>query len=194
MSLQQPDIADLEFQVGDHVCAFYNGGDALDDIVVDYVSRGLGTGDKCVCFMDGAASVRAQIPAGLLGREDILQFFTEDEAYLSGGAFNKDVLLRDLEAMVKEALVGGYERVRVLGDVSFVVRSSVDMRTWFTADAELNEFAPRYPQFIMCLYDLDLFDGQAVMYVLKTHPRIYVNGLIIPNPHFVPTRQFLGEL
>ena len=31
------DIADLEFQVGDHVCAFYNGGgSALDDIVVDY--------------------------------------------------------------------------------------------------------------------------------------------------------------
>lgn len=35
------DIADLEFQVGDHVCAFYNGGgSALDDIVVDYVLQG----------------------------------------------------------------------------------------------------------------------------------------------------------
>ena len=39
MSPRALDIADLGFQVGDHVCAFYNGGDsALDDIVVDYVS------------------------------------------------------------------------------------------------------------------------------------------------------------
>ena len=55
------DIADLEFQVGDHVCAFYNGGgSALDDIVVDYVSRGLRAGNKCAClsFADTAHVAR----------------------------------------------------------------------------------------------------------------------------------------
>ena len=60
------------------------------------------------------------------------------------------------------------------------------MKTWFAAESEVNELAPRYPQFIMCLYDLDLFDGETVMYVLKTHPRIFVNGLIITNPHYIP--------
>ena len=34
--------------------------------------------------------------------------------------------------------------------------------------------------------DLDLFGGDTVMYVLRTHPTIYVNGLIITNPHYVP--------
>ena len=52
----------------------------------------------------------------------------------------------------------------------------------------MSELAPRYPQFIMCLYDLDLFDGEMVMYVLKTHPRIFVNGMIITNPHYIPSR------
>jgi hypothetical protein len=63
MSLPAPDSAELGFQVGDHVCAFYNGGNSLDDIVVDYVSKGLEAGDKCVCFIDTASSVRARVPA-----------------------------------------------------------------------------------------------------------------------------------
>ena len=46
----------------------------------------------------------------------------------------------------------------------------------------------------MCLYNLDLFDGETVMYVLKTHPRIFVNGMIITNPYYVPARQFPGSL
>jgi hypothetical protein len=30
---------------------------------------------------------------------------------------------------------------------------------------------------VCCLYDLDLFDGDTVMHVLRTHPRVYVNGI-----------------
>jgi hypothetical protein len=66
MSPHAPNIAELGFQVGDHVCAFYNGGNALDDIVVDYVLKGLQAEDKCVCFIDRASSVRDRIPAELM--------------------------------------------------------------------------------------------------------------------------------
>ena len=53
------DIPDLGFQAGDHVCAFYSGGSAsLHDVVVDFVSRGLRAGNKCVCFIDTPSSVR----------------------------------------------------------------------------------------------------------------------------------------
>jgi hypothetical protein len=195
MSLRASDIADLGFKPGDHVCAFYNGGgNAHDDIVVNYVRKGLQAGNKCVCFIDTASSVRDRIPAELLSREGILQFFTEDSAYLTEGQFSKNVFLHNLEAMVKQVLSEGYDHVWVLGDVSVVARNAFDTKTWFAAESEVSEFAPRYPQFIMCLYNLDLFDGERVMYVLQTHPRIFVNGMIITNPHYVPTRQFLGNL
>jgi len=193
MSLRTSDIAELGFQVGDHICAFYNGGNSLDDIVVDYVSKGLQAGDKCVCFIDTASSVRSRIPAELMTREDILQFFTEDEAYLPGGHFSKDALLVGLEGLVKEAVSTGYDHLRVLGNVSWIVRSTVDMNTWFAAESGVNELATRRLQFIMCLYDLDLFDGEAVMYVLQTHSKIFVNGMIITNPHYIPRRQFLDS-
>ncbi len=194
MGPRATDIPELGFQVGDHVCAFYSGGSAsLHDVVVDFVSRGLRAGNKCVCFIDTPSSVRDRIPAELMPRDDILQFFTEEEGYLPEGYFSKDAFISNLETMVKGVLSDGYDRVWLVGDASVVARKAVDMKTWFTAESEVSELAPRYPQFIMCLYDLDLFDGEMVMYVLKTHPRIFVNGMIITNPYYIPARQFPGS-
>ena len=195
MSLRAADIPELGFRVGDHVCAFYNGGsNSLDDIVVNYVSKGLQAGNKCVCMIDTASSVRDRIPGELVSRDGILQFLTEEEGYLPEGYFSKDTFIRNLEARVKGALSDGYDRFWLIGDGSVIARNAVDMKTWFTAESEVSELAPRYPQFIMCLYNLDLFDGETVMYVLKTHPRIFVNGMIIANPYYVPARQFPGSL
>ena len=196
MGSRAPDIADLDFQVGDHVCAFYNGGGSiLDDIVVDYASRGLQAGNKCAClsFADTASSVRDRIPPELMSREDILQFITENQAK---GGFSVEAGLRRLETVVKEALSDGYGRLWALGDMTFVARDVPprSMKTWFTYEAEVNELASRYPQFIMCLYDLDQWAGELIMSVLKTHPRIFVNGLILNNPYYVPLHQFLGSL
>jgi hypothetical protein len=190
------DIADLEFQVGDHVCAFYNGGgSALDDIVVDYVSKGLRAGNKCAClsFTNTASSVLDRIPPELMSREHILQFITENQAK---GGFSVEAGLRTLEAMAKEALSDGYGRLWLIGDASFVARDLPpgSLKTWFTYEAEVNELASRHQQFIMCLYDLDRWAGELVMSVLKTHPRIFVNGLVLSNPYYIPLRQFLATL
>ena len=37
-----------------------------------------------------------------------------------------------------------------------------------------------------------LQSGDTVMYVLRTHTRIFLNGLIVTNPYYIPKRQFLG--
>ncbi len=198
MGSRAPDIADLDFQVGDHVCAFYEeGGNSLDDIVATYLSKGLQAGNKCACFSfaDTASSVRDRIPPELMSRDGILQFFTEKQ---TEGGFSVEAYLRWLEAMVKEALSDGWGRLWAVGDAAFVGRdmapTSISMKTWFTWEAQVNELASRYPQFIMCVYDLDRWAGELVMSVLQTHPRIFVNGLVLNNPYYVPPRQFLATL
>jgi hypothetical protein len=196
MGSRAPDIADLEFQVGDHVCAFYNGGgSALDDIVVDYLSKGLQAGNKCACFSfaDTASSARDRISPELMSRDGILQFYTENDAE---GGFSVEAGLRTLETMAKKALSDGYDRLWALGDMNFVARDVPprSMKMWFTYEAEINELASPRPQFIMCLYDLDQWAGELVMSVLKTHPRIFVNGLVLSNPYYLPLHQFLATL
>jgi MEDS: MEthanogen/methylotroph, DcmR Sensory domain len=195
MSPQKPDITDLGWKAGDHVCAFYNdGGNSLDDIVVAYVTNALQAHDKCVCFIDRASSVRDRIPAKLMPRDDTLQFFAKDAAYPLGGWLLPDALIRNLDAMVKNALSDGYSRCWTLVDVAYVTQNLDDVKKWFGFEAKVNEFAPRHPQFLMCLYNLDQFSGELVAYVLQTHPRIFVNGIIIPNPYYVPAHEFLGIL
>lgn len=183
----------LDFEPGDHICAFYNGGgNDLDDIVTGFVSKGLHSGDKCICFMDTPAGVRDRIPGELMPKDDILQFYTEEQGYLPDGNFSKDAFLRSMEDTAKGTLSEGYERLWIIGDTTVIIRNNIDLKAWFAAESEVSELAPRYPQFIMCLYDLNLYDGDTVMYVLSTHTRIFLNGLIIANPYYIPKRQFLG--
>jgi hypothetical protein len=140
------------------------------------------------CMVDDPAAVQSRVPARLLARDSMFHVLTEDEAYMPDGSFSKDVFIRNMETMAQEASDEGYGSFRAVGDESFLVRNGVDIREWFAAESELNKIVPDFPHFFFCLYDLDLFDGDTVMYVLRTHPRVYVNGIIIGNPHYQAER------
>lgn len=176
------------FAPGDHVCAFYSGSrNMLDDIVIDYITRGLQDGDRVFCMVDDPASVRSRVPAQLIARDGMLNVLTEDEAYMPDGHFSKDAFIRGMERMVRESSEHGYGSFRAVGDETFIVRHGVDISEWFAAESELNGLVPDHPHFFFCLYDVDLFDGDTIMYVLRTHPRVYVNGILIANPHYQAT-------
>jgi hypothetical protein len=177
------------FVPGDHVCAFYSSGrTVLDDIVVDYVTAGLRAGDRVFCMVDQPSAVSSRIPAHLMTRDEMLLVRTADEAYLPDGHFSKDTFIRAMKAKIQEASAHGYDSFRAVGDESFIIRRNVDINEWFAAESELNEIDPGFPHFFFCLYDLDLFDGSTVMHVLRTHPRMYVNGILIANPHYQADR------
>jgi len=181
-ALQDPSLG---FRPGDHVCAFYSGSrDVLDDIVVDYITKGLAAGNKVFCMVDQPSAVQSRVLPQLIARDGMLNVLTEDEAYMPDGHFSKDTFIRNMRAMVLDAFAHGYNSFRAVGDESFIIRNGVDIREWFAAESELNSIVSDYPHFFFCLYDLDLFDGAAVMHVLKTHPRVYVNGILIGNPHY----------
>ncbi len=84
----------LGFAPGDHVCAFYSGSrNVLDDIVVDYVTKGLAAGGKVFCMVDQPSSVRSRISPQLVARDGMLNVLTEDEAYMPDGHFSKDAFI-----------------------------------------------------------------------------------------------------
>ena len=173
------------FVPGDHVCAFYSSSrGALDDIVADYVTNGLAAGSMVFCMVDRPSEVRSRIPAQLGPNDETLLVLSEDEAYMPDGHFTKDAFIATIKARIAEASDHGYGSFRAVGDESFIVRNHVDITEWFAAESELNKIVPGFPHFFFCLYDLDLFDGKTVMHVLRTHPRVYVNGILIGNPHY----------
>jgi hypothetical protein len=189
MTVPAPQAPSLGFVPNDHVCAFYSSSrNVLDDIVVDYVTTGLRAGNKVFCMVDDPAAVQSRVPPQLIARDSMLNILTEDEAYMPDGHFRADTFIRTMKSMITDAFAHGYDSFRAVGDESFIVRNGVDIQEWFAAESELNEIVPDYPHYFFCLYDLDLFDGGTVMHVLRTHPRVYVNGIIIGNPHYQADR------
>jgi len=179
-------LADLGLDPGDHVCGFYNGTTIRDDVTAAWVAEGVAAGQKCVCFVNESAELLDRLGAEVTGESRSVQFCDADEAYAPGGRFCKDTMLRRLETSVTDAMTEGFEQVRLLGDMSWVIRSGVDTKTVFAYEAEVNEFSQRFPQFVLCLYDLDHFDGSLVIDVLRTHPKIILNGMFIHNPYYLP--------
>lgn len=179
-------LADLGLDPGDHVCGFYNGSDIRDELTAAWVSDGMAAGQKCVCFVDSTPGLRGRLAEVGSPGPGRVEFCDADAAYVPGGRFCKDAMLRRLEDSVTGAIGEGFAQVRLLGDMSWVIRNGVDTKTVFAYEAEVNEFSARYPQFVLCLYDLDHFDGSLVIDVLRTHPKIILNGMFIHNPYYLP--------
>ena len=74
MNLQAEDITGFGYQLGDNVRAFHDGGNDVDDIVVDHAFQGLQTGNKYVRFADRVFSVRGPSSAELMTRDGVLPF------------------------------------------------------------------------------------------------------------------------
>ena len=80
MNLQAEDITGFGYQFGDHVRAFDDRGNDVDDIVVDQASQGLQAGNSCVRFADRVSSVRDPSSAELMTLEGVLPFLAEGDA------------------------------------------------------------------------------------------------------------------
>jgi hypothetical protein len=75
----------------------------------------------------------------------------------------------------------GFQFVRSTGETTWTLKELPGLHDFLTYEAELNRFLPRYPQVIMCLYDLDHFGGEILVDILKTHPKVLMGGTVLEN-------------
>lgn len=192
-------IPGLALQAGDHVCAFYRGPEGRDEILLPFLREGLIAGDKCLAVLDEAdpdevlrrlaADVEVTVPPG----SDQIEVLTSSESYLRGGAFSLPEMLAFWSVRVGSSLgPQGYSFARSLGEMTWALRDLPGVEDLVAYEAELNDFLPRYPQVILCLYDLDRFDGGMVVDLLRTHPKIVMCGTVIDNPYYTEPAAFLA--
>jgi hypothetical protein len=189
-----PGVPGAGLSSGDHVCAFYFGPDDRDLLVRLYLRAGLLAGDRCICIVDdddpdaAAARVRERLAADLPGRGGSLTLTDSDHTYLRPGGFSTEGMIEFLDATVSGALEDGhYSRVRVMGDMSWVLRHPDLVTELFAYEAAVNDFRDRYPQVLLCLYDLERFGARMLDDILRTHPKLLLGDVLVDNPHYVGT-------
>ena len=204
-----PQVTDtLEFGVpgvpmeqGDHICALYVTQKERDEIMLPFLRAGLQAGHKCFCVVD--SSPTSQVledlgddvePKEALSRHQ-LELFTADETYLRTRPFTTEGIFDFLRQTVTVAASeGGYAFSRITGEMPWELHELPDDREeFFRYEAELNRFAPRYPQAIVCLYDLGHFGGGILLDLLRTHPKLVVSGQLVENPYYLPPDQYLSS-
>jgi hypothetical protein len=178
---------------GDHVCAFYRGRDQRDAVLLPYLREGILAGDKCISVLDDHDVEQVSKPLSLCmdveraRRTGQLDLLVSEEAYLVDGQFRLERMLGFWESRMRAALEdSGYRAARAAGEMTWALRDLPGVQDLIRYEARLNAFLPRYPQVILCLYDLERFcDGEILIGVLRTHPWVLLSGELLENPWYV---------
>jgi hypothetical protein len=186
----------LSIPAGTHICAFFRGIPERDEIMVPFLQEGLRAGDKCTCIIDdGLDEVRVALSghAGPSAAPHQLDIQPSKAAYLRRGTFSTQDMLDFWDESVGAALnEQGFPFARSAGETTWTLTELPDLHDFLTYEAELNRFLPRYPQVIMCLYDLDRFGGRVLVDILKTHPKVLMGSTILDNLYYLEPDEFLA--
>jgi len=185
----------LSIAPGTHICALFRGIPERDEIMVPFLQEGLRAGDKCTCIIDdGIDNVRDVLGEHLGGAAQQLDIQPSKDAYLRRGTFSTQDMLDFWDESVGAALnEQGFPFARSTGETTWTLSELPDLDDFLTYESELNRFLPRYPQVILCLYDLDRFGGEILVDILKTHPKVLMGSTILENLYYLEPDEFLAS-
>jgi hypothetical protein len=116
-----------------------------------------------------------------------------EDAYLKDGHFDGDRMIRMLEE-VFQASREEHGLTRAMGNMEWSLETVPGVTDIVEYETKLNYVSVKYPDPILCAYDLNRHSGSVVMDILRTHPMVIIGGMLEENPLYVPPDQFLEEL
>jgi hypothetical protein len=190
-------IPGLSVTPGTHICALFRGAQERDEIIYPYVAEGLRAGNKCLCAFDAPdeAALRAEVGSHLdldaVGEQ--LDIVWPHNVYLGRERFCPNGMLDFWDDWAKAALTADdYSFVRVGGEMTWAITEVIGSDNLSRYESELNRFTARYPQVMMCLYDLDKFGGDLLVEILRTHPKVLLGGTLMENLYYVEPDDYLA--
>jgi MEDS: MEthanogen/methylotroph, DcmR Sensory domain len=122
-----------------------------------------------------------------------LDVYLPETTYLAGGGFSTSDMLTFWAENMAKAEVEGYTFCRLVGEMTWALRDAPGVEHLIGYESELNRVTASSPVIVLCLYDLDLFNGEVVVNVVKTHPQVLIQGILIENPYYVEPDEYLGS-
>lgn len=188
-------IPGLEIGTGDHLCALYFGDTERDDILLPYLRDGLSRGSKCVVGISATqpTEVYEEIndADGYVASTQLV-VRTSQDPLLAAKDFSIQRLIEFWDGTVLSALQDGYPFVRLGAEAAWWMPQVPGMPEFIRYEAELNRYAPRHAQSILCLYDLTKYGAGLIVDLLRVHPIILLSGLVLENPYYLPPDEFLA--
>ncbi len=188
-----------DLRLGDHLCIIYRNDEEHRAILSEYMSQGLRLGQRMVYIVDArtARTLRgylrgAEVDVPAAEERGQLVFLTRDDAYMRGGEFDPQGMIRLLREETQRALDEGYEGLRVTGEMTWALRGLPGSERLMEYEALLNEFFPGSKATALCQYDARHFPAEVLLDVLRTHPIAVVGTKVYDNFYYVPPEEMLA--
>jgi anti-anti-sigma regulatory factor len=186
-------------QAGDHVCWAFDDDASLLDPTSRFVSTGIDSGEKVLCFLEELDTdellrwlTRQGIDTSSAISRGQIQFRSATESYLSTGWFKPDEVLEGWRVELQQARDEGYGNVRVIADMSWAFRplrvSAAERLAWYEAQA--NRVFAGGDATVICLYDRRRVDADELDRIAMAHhgsTLTHVNGCPWPQLRLLHT-------
>ena len=198
---QSIDLAGVNLHRHCHVCAFFHTQDQEDKVIVPFLKEGIDRGAKAFCVLDSKKRAhllheltRAGIEVSSAEKSGQFEARKWNETYVREGRFDQEAMLQLLEGVFLQGRKQGFGLSRCVAHMEWAMNYGVGTNALLEYEARLNHLIKRYPDPVLCVYDLAKFNGSVLMDILRTHPMVIIGGLIAENPFYVPPEVFLEEL
>ena len=183
-----------------HICAFFNSREEQDRVLMPFFKEGFERGEKLFHIVDrrhepehlhACASCGIDVDAAQASGQ--LEVRHWEDAYLKDGYFDGDRMIRILEELL-ESNRKQYKLMRLMGNMEWALETVPGVTDIVEYETKLNYVLPKYPDPVVCVYDLNKHSGSVVMDILRTHPMVIIGGVLQENPLYVPPDVLLREL
>jgi MEDS: MEthanogen/methylotroph, DcmR Sensory domain len=196
----QPHLAGRTLRQTRHICAFFHSREEQNRMLMPFFKEGFDRGEKLFHIVDTrqrdeqlSACRAAGIDVDVAEVSGQLEVQNWEDAYLKDGFFDVDRMLRMLEDVFRRSREQ-HGLTRTMGNMEWALETLPGVTGIIEYEAKINYLSARYPDPMVCAYDVNRYSGSVVMDILRTHPLVIVGGVIQDNPLYVPPDQFLEEL
>lgn len=186
-------------QPGHHLCCIYSTEEEHREVVTRFILDGFENNEKIFYVVDSheAGDIRHYLRDEDIDPSDYeksgqLTIMTRKDAYMKGGVFDPDAMIRLLESETDKAIKEGYFALRITGEMTWALRGLPGSERLIEYESKLNHFFPNNKCLAICQYDRKRFDPQILLDVLRTHPVAIIGSQAYENFYYVPPDAMLG--
>jgi hypothetical protein len=184
-------IGGVPVDINDHLCVLYRGRAERDRLLLPFLREGLRQSQTCMCVVNDGEE--QQVHSALTYDEDAqlddepLEVTGPAGAHLRTGSFAPGPMLEFLYGWSKTKFDQQHRPVaRIAADMTWAMPlvSGPFVAELADYEARATRWVRAYPQICLCLYDMDCFGGDVVLAVIRSHPKVWVSGVVLENPYF----------
>jgi PAS domain S-box-containing protein len=186
---------------GDHVCLLYNTEEERREIADSFLREGLERGQKILYVgEDGSPSEiceglrRMGLDIGTFRDSGQLSFISAKEVYTPDGTFHPQTTLEFWAREVDRAAAKGWGALRAASDMSWALAEPPGHELLAQYEAEINRIPLAGDCVFLCQYDGRRFPPEALLDLLRTHPKVAVGMEVYDNIYYVPPGEFLNNM